>query len=66
MMFQEYFGMLKIILNNFFFFQTSFFIIKCASFLLKIEKKIKIIYKKKALEIGEIHLKTQLNNLNEK
>jgi hypothetical protein len=65
-MFQEYFGMLKIILNIFFFFQTFFFIIKCASFLLKIEENFNIKKKKKALEIGEIHLKTQLNNPNEK
>jgi hypothetical protein len=41
---------------NLVFFQTSFFLIKCAPFLFKIEKGLNIDgIKAKALEIGKFH-----------
>jgi hypothetical protein len=49
MMFQNSFDMFKVIANNKFFFQTSFFFIKCAYFLFKIGEDYNID------EIDKIH-----------
>jgi hypothetical protein len=44
------------------FFQTSFFVIKCAPFIFKMGEDLKLMIKKeKALNIGEIHSKTHLD-----
>ncbi len=44
------------------FFQTSFFVIKCAPFIFKMGEDIILMVKKeKALKIGEIHSKTHLD-----
>jgi len=62
MMFQKYFYIFKTTITIWFSFQTSFFLIKCAQFLLKIEEGFNIDdYKKKAFEIGKFHFKMHLN-----
>ncbi len=62
MMFQESFLCSKQLWATVFFLKTSFFVIKCAPFIFKMgEDLILMIKKEKALKIGEIHLKTQLD-----